>query len=194
MSPPTSRGSNDTASQESSMMTTNDMLWCVAGCDSREEAIRALEAAGTERKLCVSTSGKKLYNAEFRDESDAASYVKWVNDDGARCDVAVVGLEDIGAVVLGASAFFVRYKSHANQYTSNEYQFCSFYPILSGLKPTFCWSLCSGEPYCTTGGLHMSFVDGQEALTSFATALQDIMLSRGLKFPRRQAEYVTVRL
>ena len=123
----------------------------------------------------------------------SVTYSPWTTDTGSYCNVAVIALEDIGAVILGASKFFVRYNENANQYTNKEGNFLSIHAKSTSIN--ICCCNDSDDPmYCESGGLNISFLGGEEAVMQFATALKIIMVNRGLSFPQARAVYVTFKL
>ena len=126
--------------------------------------------------------------------SSITTLSSWDKSDGDSCDIAVVALEDIGSVVLGASEFFVSYRKHANKNTNQEDSFLSIYPKTNSIFSSGCLGGSDVDPpHCRTGGLHFSFVGGKEALLKFGNSLKIVMLNRNLAFPQGRAEYVTLK-
>lgn len=130
------------------------------------------------------------------ERKDSIQYTDWEIDDGDTCDIFIISIADIGAIILGASLFFVDYNDRANKFTNQEDCFLSLYPKrkISCVAQLLCTGDSSRPTYLKSGGFHVSFLGGNEDLIKFATALKIMLTSQRLAFPQGPAEYVTFKL
>ena len=177
-------------------------LWCIRGELTRDTAINRLRGEGNvdSKSFEIASSAaakselRKIFAKHYSSESECeypSSIINWYDDDGCAKDAACISFEDIGALVLGASRFFCNFST--NKYTSNERAFLSIYPPTTRTCFRRRGRLKNGiwiPFYSSKGGLHVSFVGGEEASVKFGTAVKIYMFSKGYRFPQAPAEYV----